>query len=465
MAIVFQTMVSVVALIITLGILVTIHEFGHYWVARRCKVKVLKFSIGFGRAIKSWRGKDGVEFVIAPIPLGGYVKMLGQEDTKLVQKGDVPVEEEHASFASKSPLERALIAVAGPAANFLLAIAVFWILNLAYGKSGIAPIVSDVVDESPAFLAQLKKGDEILLVDGTETFTWQQVNMKMLSRLGETGEIKLTIARPGIDENLNIVLPINEWMASNTEPNPLTDLGIVSVQIPAIIGGVIEGGAADIGGLRAGDIVLRVNDIYIESWSDWVEKIRSNPELEIEVVVQRDGVEDLLHLRPTANREAGGLIYGTIGAYAHGTSLNQLVSSEMVREITFNPMSAIIPAVEEAWDKSLFVLSAIKKMVIGLISVKNINGPITIAQVAGETAAYGLEVYLGFLALLSISLGVLNLLPIPVLDGGQILFCIVEIITRRPVPEKVQAWGLQLGLLIISSIMVLAIYNDFNRFF
>ena len=156
MAIVFQTMVSVVALIITLGILVTIHEFGHYWVARRCKVKVLKFSIGFGRAIKSWRGKDGVEFVIAPIPLGGYVKMLGQEDTKLVQKGDVPVEEEDASFASKSPLERALIAVAGPAANFLLAIAVFWILNLAYGKSGIAPIVSDVVDESPAFLAQLK---------------------------------------------------------------------------------------------------------------------------------------------------------------------------------------------------------------------------------------------------------------------------------------------------------------------
>ena len=161
-------------------------------------------------------------------------------------------------------------------------------------------------------------------------------------------------------------------MANNIEPDPLTDLGIVSIQIPPIIGGVIEGGAADIGGLRAGDIVLRVNDIYIESWSDWVEKIRSNPELEIEVVVQRDGVEDLLHLRPTANREAGGLIYGTIGAYAQGTSLNQLVSSEMVREITFNPISAIIPALEEAWDKSLFVLSAIKKMVIGLISVKTL---------------------------------------------------------------------------------------------
>ena len=465
MTIIFQTMLSVVALIVTLGVLVTIHEFGHYWVARRCKVKVLKFSIGFGRAIKSWKGKDGVEFVIAPIPLGGYVKMLGQEDTKLVQTDDIPATEQHVSFASKSPLERASIAVAGPAANFLLAIAVFWILNLAYGKSGIAPIISDVVDNSPAFMAQLREDDEILSVDGIETLTWQQVNMSMLSRLGETGEIRLTIARRGIDENLNVGLPIKEWMANNIEPDPLSELGIVSIKIPPIIGGVIDGGAADIGGLRAGDIVLSVNDMIIESWSQWVEQIRSNPELEIEVVVQRNGEEALMRILPSANREASGEIYGTIGAYAQGASLNQLVPSEMIREIEFNPVSAIVPAIQETWDKSLFVLSAIKKMVIGLISVKNINGPITIAQVAGETAAYGLEVYLGFLALLSISLGVLNLLPIPVLDGGQILFCAVEMVTRRPVPERVQAWGLQLGLLIISSIMVLAIYNDFNRFF
>ena len=228
---------------------------------------------------------------------------------------------------------------------------------------------------------------------------------------------------------------------------------------------MIEGGAADIGGLRAGDIILTVNDISIESWTQWVEKIRSNPELEIEVVVERDDVKTLLRLRPLANREAGGLTYGTIGAYAQGASLNQIVRPELIREIEFNPVSAIVPALEETWDKSLFVLSAIKKMIFGLISVKNINGPITIAQVAGETASYGLEIYLGFLALLSISLGVLNLLPIPVLDGGQILFCLVEVVIRRPVPEKIQAWSLQLGLLIISSIMVLAIYNDFNRFF
>ena len=464
MAIVFQTVISIVALIVTLGVLVTIHEFGHYWVARRCKVKVLRFSIGFGRAIKTWKGKDGVEFVIAPIPLGGYVKMLGQEDTRVARSNDVSDEEKNVSFASKSPSQRALIAVAGPAANFLLAILVFWVLNLAYGKNGVAPVISGVEEGSAAVIAGLREGDEILSVDGKNTSTWQQVNMRMLSRLGETGDLLLTVSRLPSSEALKVNLPISSWMAYETEPDPLSELGISSFKIPPIIGGVVEGEPAEIGGMRAGDTVLNVNGEEIESWAQWVQEIRSNPELEIEVIVQRGDVEVLLRLLPKANREAGTIVYGTIGAFAQEASVAQLVPQEMQRKIEFGPISAILPALEETWDKSLFVLSAIKKMVIGLISVKNINGPITIAQVAGETAAYGLEVYLGFLALLSISLGVLNILPIPVLDGGQILFCFIELITRRPVPEKVQAWSLQLGLLIISSIMVLAIYNDFNRF-
>ena len=464
MAVVFQTFVSLVALIVTLGVLVTIHEFGHYWVARRCKVKVLRFSIGFGRAIKTWRGKDGVEFVIAPIPLGGYVKMLGQEDTRVSQDNEVADEEKHVSFASKSPFQRALIAVAGPAANFLLAVLVFWVLNLAYGKSGIAPVISGLEEGSAAVLAGLREGDEILSIDGKNTSTWQQVNMGMLSRLGETGELLVKVSRFPAAEALTLEIPINSWMAQDTQPDPLTELGILSLKIPPVIGGVIEGEPAQIGGLRSGDTVLSVNGVEIESWTHWVQEIRSNPELEIAVIVQRNGDEVLLRLLPKANREAGAGVYGTIGAYAKEISLAQLVPEEMQRKIAFGPISAILPALEETWDKSLFVLSSIKKMIIGLISVKNINGPITIAQVAGETAAYGLEVYLGFLALLSISLGVLNLLPIPVLDGGQILFCFIELIIRRPVPEKVQAWSLQLGLLIISSIMVLAIYNDFNRF-
>ena len=315
MASVFQIVLSLVALIVTLGILVTIHEFGHYWVARRCKVKVLRFSIGFGRAIKSWKGKDGVEFVIAPIPLGGYVKMLGQEDTRIAQADDVPAEEKHASFASKSPSQRALIAVAGPAANFLLAILVFWVLNLAYGKSGIAPVVAELEDGSAAFMAGLREGDEILSVDGKSTSTWQQVNMRMLSRLGETGDLLLTVGRRPAKEALNLNLPISSWMSYDTEPDPLSELGISSLKIPPIIGGVIEGGAADVGGLLPGDTVLRVDGLEIKSWTHWVREIRSSPELEIEVIVQRDGDERLLRLLPKANLEAGGGVYGTIGAF------------------------------------------------------------------------------------------------------------------------------------------------------
>ena len=458
-----QTLISVLALIVTLGILVTIHEFGHYWVARRCGVKVLRFSVGFGRAIKTWKGKDGVEFVIAPIPLGGYVKMLGQEDTKVALPDDVPNFERHLSFSSKSPLQKALIAVAGPAANFLLAIFVFWVLNLSYGESGIAPVISGLEDESPALLAGLKEGDEILAVDGKVTLTWQQVNLHMLSRLGETGDLRLTI-RTISNTTADVNLPIQAWMADELEPNPISSLGILQFSVPPVIGGVIDAGPADKGGLRAGDTVVSVNGREVGNWSSWVKEIRANPELELEVTVQRNDNQISLSLVPEVNYEDGAPAFGTIGAFAQQASLSELVPTEMQRNIVFGPISAIMPALQETWDKSLFVLGAIKKMVIGLISVKNINGPITIAQVAGETATYGLEIYLGFLALLSISLGVMNLLPIPVLDGGQILFCFIEAVIRRPVPEKIQAWGLQLGLFIISSIMVLAIYNDFNRF-
>ena len=463
MTMIVQTFISVLALIVTLGILVTIHEFGHYWVARRCGVKVLRFSVGFGRAIKTWKGKDGVEFVIAPIPLGGYVKMLGQEDTTVALPDDVSNFERHLSFSSKSPLQKALIAVAGPAANFLLAIFVFWVLNLSYGESGIAPVISGLEDESPALLVGLKEGDEILAVDGKKTLTWQQVNLHMLSRLGETGDLRLTI-RTISNTTADVNLPIQAWMADELEPNPISSLGILQFSVPPVIGGVIDAGPADKGGLRAGDTVVSVNGREVGNWSSWVKEIRANPELELEVIVQRNDNQISLSLVPEVNYEDGAPAFGTIGAFAQQASLSELVPTEMQRNIAFGPISAIMPALQETWDKSLFVLGAIKKMVIGLISVKNINGPITIAQVAGETATYGLEIYLGFLALLSISLGVMNLLPIPVLDGGQILFCFIEAVIRRPVPEKIQAWGLQLGLFIISSIMVLAIYNDFNRF-
>ena len=454
--------ISVLALLVTLGILVTVHEFGHFWVARRCGVKVLRFSIGFGKAAKTWIGKDGVEYVLAPIPLGGYVKMLGQEDTSSTV-GDVPISQRHLSFAYKPLWQRMAIVAAGPAANFLLAIFVYWIINVSFGLSGVVPVINGVVEDSPAYVAGLRTGDEILAVDGQETIIWQQVTMQLLARLGETGNLVLTIDPVDSNRVRDVSIPVISWMGAETEPNPVFSLGIVQIELPAIIAGVVPEGRAESGGLLAGDEILSVNGRDIRGWTHWVEVIRSNPELELDTVVQREGIETAIVLRPATRTLEDGAVIGSIGAYVQETSFSELVPPEMLREVTYNPISAIQPALQETWDKSGFILASVKKMVVGLISVKNINGPITIAQIAGQTASYGIDVYLGFLALLSISLGVLNLLPIPILDGGHLMYYIIEAVIRRPVPERIQAWGLQLGLLLISGIMVLAVYNDVVR--
>lgn len=460
---VLELLTNVVALLVTLGILVTIHEYGHFWVARRCGVKVLRFSIGFGKAAKTWIGKDGVEYVIAPIPLGGYVKMLGQEDTTVSSSNELPASQQHLSFAYKPLWQRMAIVAAGPAANFLLAIVVFWIINLAYGLSGIAPVIDGIVDDSPAAIAGLREGDEILAVDGNETIIWQQVTLQMLARMGETGDLRLTIdpATGGSPRDINI--PISAWLGGDTAPNPVADLGIVQLEIPAVIAGLVENGRAEQGGLLPGDEILTVNGRRIRGWTHWVEVIRANPELALEVVVQRGVEQSSLNIKPAGVTAEDGSVIGSIGAYVEQATLSELVPESMQREVRYGMISAIGPALTETWDKSVFVLDSVKKMIVGLISVKNINGPITIAQVAGDTASYGLSVYLGFLALLSISLGVLNLLPIPVLDGGHLLYYSIEAVIRRPVPERIQAFGLQLGLLLISGIMVLAVYNDVSR--
>ena len=454
---------SVLALLVTLGILVTVHEFGHFWVARRCGVKVLKFSIGFGKAVKTWVGKDGVEYVIAPIPLGGYVRMLGQEDTSVADAEAVPAEEQEKSFASKSVWQRMAISAAGPAANFLLAIVIFWIINIVFGTSGVAPVISSVTEGSVAERAGLVPGDEIIAIDGEPTLIWQQVALQLVGRMGESGSVTFSVRGPESAAARDVNVPILSFMADSTDPRPLKTLGITQIDIPAVIDKLIEGEAGEQAGLLAGDRIMRVAGQRIDGWTQWVEIIRASPELELEVEVERGNQLIELRLTPALSELPDGSRIGIIGAYVQQVDYDDLVPREMLREVKYNVLSAIVPAITETYEKSVFVLVSIKKMIVGLISVKNINGPITIAQVAGETASYGLNVYLGFLALLSISLGVMNLMPIPVLDGGHILYNLIEIVTRRPVPEKVQSFGLQIGLLLISGIMMLAVYNDVAR--
>ena len=458
-----EIIVSVLALIVTLGILVTIHEFGHFWVARRCGVKVLRFSIGMGKAVKSWIGRDGVEYVIAPLPIGGYVKMLGQEDFTVANAGEIPESQRDFCFAYKPLWQRMAVVAAGPIANFLLAIVIYWIVNISYGINGITPVINGISENSLADRAGLQVGDEILAVDGEETIIWQQVSLQMLNRLGETGELVLTVDPEASSTTRDITIPIQGWLGKEIEPDPVTDLGILRLEIPALIAEVFTGGRGEEGGLKAGDEIISVNDEPILGWSHWVRVIRSNPELALDVIVKRGESEIGLVIRPERQGPRDGAVIGIIGASAQVISMSEILRPEMQRHISFNAFTAIRPALQDTWDNSVFVLDSVKKMVMGLISFRNINGPITIAQVAGETATYGIEVYLGFLALLSICLGVFNLLPIPMLDGGHLFYYTVEAITRRPVPERVQAWGLQLGLSLIFGIMVLAIYNDINR--
>jgi regulator of sigma E protease len=460
----FQTLiVNIIALLVTLGILVTIHEFGHFWVARRCGVKVLRFSIGFGKAVKTWHGKDGTEYVIAPIPLGGYVKMLGQEDTRADAGSSVAEEDRHMAFNFKPLWQRFAIVAAGPLANFLLAIFVFWLINVTYGLKGIAPVLAGVTADSPAFEAGLRAGDEIVAVDGVRTDIWQQVTMQLLNRLGETGELTISAIPAGMNDVYDFTIPLINWEARTAEPNPMGSLGLVQYEIPPVIDSLVDGGRAQQSGMLPGDLVVSANGQSVSGWGSWVEIVRQSPELPLDVVVQRGTASVELIVVPEMLIVDGSNVIGSIGARVQPYDLFGNLPAEMRREVSYNPITAIGPALKETWDKSVFVLDSIKKMIIGLISVKNINGPITIAQVAGETASYGLEVYLGFLAILSISLGVLNLLPIPVLDGGHLLYYTIEAIIRRPVPERIQLVGLQLGLLIIGGIMMLAIYNDVSR--
>lgn len=457
--------VNVLALIVTLGILVTIHEFGHFWVARRCGVKVLRFSIGFGKAVKTWVGKDGCEYVIAPIPLGGYVKMLGQEDTRADAGSSVAVHERHMAFNFKPLWQRFAIVAAGPLANFLLAIFVFWLINVSYGQRGVAPVIGSILPDSPAWQAGLRAGDEIVAVDGNDTTLWQHVTMAMLDRLGETGRLQITAIPQGQLDPREYAIPLNSWQSSSAEPDPLGSLGIVQFDIPPVLDTIVPDGAAERAGLLTGDRIVSANGEPVSGWVQWVNIVRASAELPLEVVVERaaGAEQQLITLTPAASRAADGSLTGVIGASVAPFDLYASLPADQRREVSYNPFTAVVPALQETWDKSVFVLESIQKMVIGLISVKNINGPITIAQVAGETASYGLEVYLGFLAILSISLGVMNLLPIPVLDGGHLLYYTIEAIIRRPVPERIQAMGLQLGLLVIGGIMMLAIYNDVSR--
>ena len=438
----------------TLAILVAIHEFGHFWVARRCGVKVLRFSIGFGPSLLRWRDRLDTEYSIAAIPLGGYVKMLDERE------GEVPAAELEQAFNRKPVMQRIAVVSAGPLANFLLAIAVYWGLFMA-GESGYAPIIGEVEAGSVADLAGLEAGQEIVAVDGVETPTWQALSFRLLDRIGDTGSISFSVKYPDSEMVYESEATINRWLSGEEQPDLFGGLGLsmYTPEVPPVIGQVVGGGPAEQAGLQPGDQVISADGVPMNLWMDWVDYVRARPGEAIDVEYRR-GMELLrVTLVPERVVDDSGESIGRVGL---GVQLPEM-PAEMLRKFERGPVEAMGASLQRTGELVGFTLNSIKKMVMGLISPKNLSGPITIAKVATASAKSGLEAYVSFLALLSVSLGVLNLLPIPVLDGGHLMFYLAELLAGRPVPERIQALGYQIGLFLVLGIMFLALYNDFSR--
>ena len=466
---------SVLALIVTISILVTVHEFGHFYVAKKCGVHVERFSVGFGKVLVRLQGKPpkvdnayaaqgahtvsneplaGTEYCIAMIPLGGYVKMLDERDTF--------VADDLLDFAfNRKPLwQRTLIVAAGPLANFILAFFVYWILFVA-GVSGVAPILGEPAPGSAAERAGLKAGIEILSVDDKATGTWSEVNLALFDRLGDSGAIKMIVrTEAGLDNVQTLSLPIARFLAGEDEPRPATALGLGLMQplFAPILGEVSAGSPAETGGLKAGDQVILADGIALDAWSDFVALVQARAGQRISLRVKRGQSDLYLEVTP----EAVATSEGTIGRI--GVALGPQQWPLSMQRLTRAPFyTAWLPALDKTYEMTRFTFESIGKMIQGLVSTRNLSGPITIAKIANQTAGNGLESFLGFIALVSISLGVLNLLPIPMLDGGHLLYFLIEGVTGKPVSEQIQTWGLQIGMVFLVGIMMLAFYNDLLR--
>ncbi len=448
-----DTLYTIAITLLTLGILVTVHEYGHFWVARRCGVKVLRFSIGFGTPLLTWRDSSGTEYCIAAIPLGGYVKMLDERE------GEVEAQDLKFTFNNQPVLARIAIVSAGPIANFILAIAAYYFVFIT-GITGLAPIIDAVEANSIAERAGLESGQEIVQVDGTETPTWQVLNMQLLKRLGESGVIRFAAKYPGSDIVYESEARLDRWLINDEAPDLLKGIGITAYRpkIDAVIDDVLEDSPAAHAGLKTGDRILESNGQLIEDWQQWVEIVQAQPGQPLDVRVAR-GEENLTLTVVPKLQSVDGKQVGQVGVMVKIPEW----PDHMLRTYQYSAFTAIWPAIKRTGQISLFTLDSLKKMLMGLISPKNLSGPITIAKVASSYAKSGFESYLGFLALLSISLGVLNLLPIPVLDGGHLLFYGIELVKGSPVPEKIQILGYQLGLTFILGVMCFALYNDISR--
>jgi len=447
-------MTTFLAFITAIVLLVAFHEYGHYWVARRYGVKVLRFSIGFGKILYTKKFAGGeTEWVISAIPLGGYVKMLDERE------GEVKPEELHRAFNRQPVLKRMAIVVAGPLANLLLAMVFYWGLFI-YGIPGLKPILGNIALATPAATAQLQSLQTIVSINGSDTPTWQEVRWALLDAVLQEGGASLEIRTPQ-GEMATRILDISSLTAADLDSDFLGKLGLHPYQpvVRPVLGRLVEGGVAQRAGLKVNDLILSANGEPIENWGKWVTVVRAHPSTLLHLSIMREGHLIALDMTPDSVKEGDKQI-GKIGA---APQINQQEFDALMTVVRYSPGKALVQAVRKTWETSVISLQMMGKMIAGQISLKNLSGPVTIADYAGQSAHMGLGAYLSFLALISISLGVLNLLPIPLLDGGHLLYYMVELIKGSPVSEALWEAGQKLGFAILFTLMALALFNDFSR--
>lgn len=444
----------VVAAILLLGPLIAIHEFGHYFVARKLGVKVLVYSIGFGPTILKWTSKkSGIQYQLSALPLGGYVKMLDEREENVAEE-DLPY-----AFNRQPPWKRIAIVAAGPLINLIFAILLFWVLFLP-AQEQLNTRVGKVLADTPAAAAQMQVGDKITAIDGTPVTTWEKLNFALVDRVGETGKILVQAERAG--EIKTFSLPIQKFLNDQSQ-SPLDVLGFTPYrpQIPAIVSKLSEDGAAIRQGMQEGDQIVAIDGVKMNDWYDVVQVVQASPEKLLKVDVLRNNQVQQLEVMPQGKRDNMGNVSGVLGVQSDPGKI--VIPENYKQTIQYSPSEALLMAVDKTGQLSSMILNSIVKMVRGLIGLDNLSGPITIAKVAGQSAEMGWQTFISFMALMSVSLGILNLLPIPMLDGGHLVYYFIELIRGKPVSEQIQLVGLKIGMVLLGSMMLLALFNDIMR--